>query len=1518
MVGSGLINKRTNGQLPLTGVIIKALLLDFVGKVTAFHEFQNNSSNPIETIFVFPLNSRCIVNSFKVIKEKTQHKGKIGNKETNREIYEDQIAEGNTPIKLEQENNDLLIINVGNLQPKENCVIILSYIIELDIELNNTYRLHLPQSIYPKHVPIRSEQNYFDSDSSFLRFTKKVPYRIIYQMKFKMTCEIEKISSDTHHMKPKIQNKTASLEIIPNENNYKKDLILDIILKKKIKTGSIIGISKTFLKNELKKEIIRKKKKKKKEVEKENEKDKKNEKENEKEKKKEKEKEKEKKKGEEEEIKREKKEMEIEREEEKEIKRSEKKKLNSQITNQDLNNNFSHNKIRLLKNNQDNLKKAIKITKHCAMLTFCPEINEEFVSSEILFVLDLNKVFYSYQSKKIKELVYLCLHSIPHNCLFNIVSINAKISFLFNENSQKYKNQTLDQAKEFVKKIRPSSDFRELRSAFEQISQKKQFQNYPRQILVFTDRNEWNAKHIFSCVKIISTNTRFFTFGIGSCVSRNLIDGIARIGKGYSEMIVTDKNLKKKAITQLERSLQTEITDLYVKFHDMPKPEMVIPTKIPPIFNGTHLQLFAFLKENSPKGSVELGGYGSNGKVNWIIELDSTKKRTTEMVHALAAKRILTELEEGFSTIFSNNNSQKKNINIKNKIQEISKQFNVLCNSTSFLTINKINFKGNQGEMFTKRISILYQKKHELNIFPQKKKIKKKNKNKLPKRSRRKFSSSSPNTIKCPEKIKNADKRKSKTKPKSKIATKTTTTTTTTTNTSLQSKIKSKGDKNKKFTKRGKIRRKKASTKKNIGTRGITQKQINSTSSKKFNLMKPNNNTNNNNNNNNNNNTNNNNNEKNNDDNNNSQNTIISKNIIQIEIENREKNKIEDKPNKKKPKHHHNHHKDNNICTSNINKCSLKDSDYINDKLTKNDERKISTNKKNGIIKTDQPIILFNSAQEITTNNSQSKFDKHLTNSLQDSSNMHITNSIEMDDDDLNIDSSETKHEDRIIKDLLQENLPSNNSEKMDQDCTFQSLGNVYVHGDFSSSLTKNKNDKDQNESRIYNHYDSGSESESVSDESDAFDDSDIIDDSDEFYNDFGDDDDEKTNKEKKEKCVFKNIKKNLQSKKGKTPNELNFSIQEQNEKLQTYKKNISGLDKNFRNESIENHNWITSNLKSDFYNFQDIENFQQNMDSLEIKLLEDNKFTINGKNNKKTTQLNENQTYSPTVTYENKDLAIYKHKNKSEDQKKKSQIHKQEELIVVPKKIFLSKKKKGKEYNFSYFSFLNKLFSKKKVKKKAKKNKKKSYKPKESNTVNQKEDLPTNNFKEFEDQKERKIEKEKEKEKEKMIITEKEKEKEKEKGLEEKEEEKEEEEEEEKEEEKKMEEEKEEEIKERKKKDLKKKKKEKKKKKKKPKTTIDDIIQLQSAKGRFKYSEKLFSFIGLTHEFIQKSIPKAIKNFDIWSTILVIAFLRKNFKDYKVEWSLISRKSTLWIKQKIDFSDTKIDQLIQNALNII
>ena len=141
--------QETFTEVPLVNVEIKAKIIDLTAEVHVSQIFINSTSNAVEAKYVFPLDERCAVNSFRASYNGRNIIGRVEEKKQAKDKYEKAKSQGKVVMLLEQEKPDIFEMQVGCIPPFTAVKIEFTYVTELLNELDQV-RFYIPTHVAPR------------------------------------------------------------------------------------------------------------------------------------------------------------------------------------------------------------------------------------------------------------------------------------------------------------------------------------------------------------------------------------------------------------------------------------------------------------------------------------------------------------------------------------------------------------------------------------------------------------------------------------------------------------------------------------------------------------------------------------------------------------------------------------------------------------------------------------------------------------------------------------------------------------------------------------------------------------------------------------------------------------------------------------------------------------------------------------------------------------------------------------------------------------------------------------------------------------------------------------------------------------------------------------------------------------------------------------------------------------------------------------------------------------------------
>jgi len=139
--------------LPLARVSIAARVVDRVAEVIVTQVFRNTFTSPIEAVYMFPLDGGCAVSAFEMqIGERTL-RGCVKARADARAQYQKALDQGRRAALLEQDRDDVFTVQLGNLPPREDATVRLTYSEELTYFEDGATELRLPLVLGMRYIP---------------------------------------------------------------------------------------------------------------------------------------------------------------------------------------------------------------------------------------------------------------------------------------------------------------------------------------------------------------------------------------------------------------------------------------------------------------------------------------------------------------------------------------------------------------------------------------------------------------------------------------------------------------------------------------------------------------------------------------------------------------------------------------------------------------------------------------------------------------------------------------------------------------------------------------------------------------------------------------------------------------------------------------------------------------------------------------------------------------------------------------------------------------------------------------------------------------------------------------------------------------------------------------------------------------------------------------------------------------------------------------------------------------------
>ena len=137
-------------ECPLKHTDVQADISGFIARVKVVQTFYNPMDEKIEAVYVFPLPHKSAVDAMTMVIGDRRIVGLIKRRAAAREIYEMALQAGQTAALLEQERPNIFVQSVGNIEPRQEVKVEITYIDVLEYDMG-VYEFHFPMVVGPRY-----------------------------------------------------------------------------------------------------------------------------------------------------------------------------------------------------------------------------------------------------------------------------------------------------------------------------------------------------------------------------------------------------------------------------------------------------------------------------------------------------------------------------------------------------------------------------------------------------------------------------------------------------------------------------------------------------------------------------------------------------------------------------------------------------------------------------------------------------------------------------------------------------------------------------------------------------------------------------------------------------------------------------------------------------------------------------------------------------------------------------------------------------------------------------------------------------------------------------------------------------------------------------------------------------------------------------------------------------------------------------------------------------------------------
>ena len=235
----GLVNGKSSERVPLKSIKNRVSVRGFTAEVTATLEYNNHEENPIEAIFVCPLDEQAAVCGFQATIDGRTIVAEVQGKQEARDTYDDAISSGHSAFLMEESDSssDIFRISVGNLPPQKSAIVEVRFVTALEVQAEGEVVFVLPSVLNPRYDPSgRSEVG----SSAFPVVAE--PYTFAFELTVISESEIKEITSPSNPITVQLgsDKRQAQVTLDSEAHKFDKDVVVHIMTSEPFQPHAVV------------------------------------------------------------------------------------------------------------------------------------------------------------------------------------------------------------------------------------------------------------------------------------------------------------------------------------------------------------------------------------------------------------------------------------------------------------------------------------------------------------------------------------------------------------------------------------------------------------------------------------------------------------------------------------------------------------------------------------------------------------------------------------------------------------------------------------------------------------------------------------------------------------------------------------------------------------------------------------------------------------------------------------------------------------------------------------------------------------------------------------------------------------------------------------------------------------------------------------------------------------------------------------------------------------------------------
>ena len=368
-------------------------------------------------------------------------------------------------------------------------------------------------------------------------------------------------------------------------------------------------------------------------------------------------------------------------------------------------------------------------TPHALMVSLQPrtlfpaESYAQTFRGEVIMVADCSGSMRGAKIEALRDSLVVFVQSLPPRSRFNIYSFGTEFRSVFSGSKWNSQNKVKD-ALRFIASLKPNMGGTDTVRVFEDVLRSRmRIEDHSTQVILLSDGGMWGTEEVIKFVraarrKYLDT-VRFFTLGVGDVVSHRLIEGVAKEGGGFGEVIAEGHgNWGERVLRLLNGALMPDTWSIKIELDGVPtdkllskntrdhEPDFVqAPCKVPPLHSFARQSIYFMINPDEEfKTITVIATAPDSRRAIATLELERSIA-PADTIHYLAAKAAMRDLEHGQSWIHQNHGNEKLSASAVDRLarqegERLGLQYHITGKWTSFVAVEENDLSTDQDRGF--------------------------------------------------------------------------------------------------------------------------------------------------------------------------------------------------------------------------------------------------------------------------------------------------------------------------------------------------------------------------------------------------------------------------------------------------------------------------------------------------------------------------------------------------------------------------------------------------------------------------------------------------------------------------------------------------------------------------------------------------------------------------------------------------------------------------------------------------